>query len=773
MVGRSSRSKADEDEDYIPTRSGRRRPGSRKPPSTQPKVEELNAEDCEGHRLSITTTEQSTIAPEQSTTTVRQPVITGEKFTSTATLEQPATAREHLMTTPKESTITSPKKLRTIAPAPPSLPVGPASLPLNITSDHHDGRVPSIYHQDSRASSSNPGSLSNQGDNMVTTRSQKAEIDVAAMPPPPTPSSGMSSAGRRLAKMHISDGSSTTTKGSSKNIIAATGANDAAVKSKGGHKRKGNKAGFVADPTPTKVPRSMNPFNRGASKSYSPSPAISTKPKQLKTRSSSPLPTTPTRGQRVKKEPKTPIRNVNVAKTPTGTTAGASNAYPTTPVNNNGGMFVGRAGHHMLGSPVPASPFTPGLDSIGLAPDVVVPTSVFTGLEDYMTKFPAFDEIDKIWQLGIQYGIGLGVNAYKAGLMNELVTRGRLFGRHVLIDGGGDTQRMRASIMSRDLFDRVTAAEAGRQFIQNSITMMELAVDNRVDRAIAAQRGFIGTNGIWPASTIMQPLCPTVAGPSAGSSPIGGPCVGGFSAAGPSTAGSSTARPSTTKPSTTGSSAAEYPAAGASASVLSPGDAAPLRPALKPSGAALVISGGNDPQKAGHFDNGLTTPFTAGGMSIGGIDMTRLDGAAGLMANAINNASQRNNTQQSYESYSMSGTTFTQGDWEDVFASEGAEVAKKEAADMAKRQAAAASSYAGAQGGSDQGTGYEAQHTNGAASVAGSINVNSASPSGDTQAHSGAAAGSGSGSGFNVGAQPMLAENKQGHAFVKMSELRK
>ncbi|RYP38582.1 hypothetical protein DL767_002518 [Monosporascus sp. MG133] len=778
MVGRSSRSKADsdDDKDYRPTRSGRRRPGPRKPPSTQPKAEELKTEDSEGDHLSITTTKQSTIAPEQSTTTVKQSVITGEKSTSTATLEQPATAGEQLTTTPKESTITSPKTLRTIAPAPPSIPVRPASLPLKITPDHHDARVPSGNPQGSRTSTSNPGSPSHQGGKMVTTRARKAETDAAAMPPPPTPPSGMSSAGRRLAKMHISDGPSSATKGSSKNTTAATGASHAAMKTKGGHKRKGNKAELVPDPTPTKISRSINPLNRGASKSYSPSPGASTKLKQFappKANSSSPVPSTPTRGQRVKKEPKTPIKNVNVAKTPTGNTADVGNIYPTTPVNNNGGMFVGDARQYFLGSSVSASPTTPGLNSIGPPPDVVVPISVFSGLEDYMSKFPVFDEIDKIWQLGIQYGIGLGVNAYKAGLMNELVTRGRLFGRHVLIDGGGDVQRMRASIMRHDLFDRVTAAEAGRQFVQNSMTMMELAVDNRVDRAIATQRGFIGTNGMWPASTTMQPLGPTVAGPSAGSPSIGGPCVGEFPTAGPSTAGPLTTGPSTTELSTPGSSAAEYPAAGTSASVLSTGDAIPLHPALKPSGAALVISGGNDPQNAGHFGNGLTTPFTAAGTSIGGIDMTRLDGAAGLMANAINNANQRNNTQQPYTSGSMFDTTFTQGDWEHVFASDGAEVAKEEAADMVKRQAAAASSYAGAQGRRDQGTGYEAQHTNGNADVAGSAHANNASPLGDTQGHSGAAAGSGSGSGFNIGAQPMLAENKQGHAFVKMTELRK
>ncbi|RYP92090.1 hypothetical protein DL770_001751 [Monosporascus sp. CRB-9-2] len=783
MVGRSSRSKADsdDDKDYRPTRSGRRRPGPRKPLLTQPKAEELNAGDSEGDHLSITTTKQSTIAPEQSTTTVKQSVITGEKSTPTAILEQPATAGEQLTTTPKESTITSPKKLRPIAPAPPSIPGRPASLPLKITPDRHDSRVPSGNHQDSRASTSDPGSPSDQGDKMVTTRAQKAETDAASMPPPPTPPSGMSSAGRRLAKMHISDGSSSATKGSSRNTTAATGASHAAVKTKGGLKRKGSKAELVADPTPTKISRSMNLFNRGASKSYSLSPGVSTKPKQFapqKANSASPMPSTPTRGQRAKKEPKTPIRNVSVAKTPPGTTAGTGNTYPTTPVNNNGGMFVGDARQYVLGSHVPASPSTPDLNSIGPPPVMAVPTSVFSGLEDYMTKFPAFDEIDKIWQLGIQYGIGLGVNAYKAGLMNELVTRGRLFGRHVLIDGGGDVQRMRASIMRHDLFDRVTAAEAGRQFVQNSVTMMELAVDNRVDRAIATQRGFIGTNGLWPASTTMQPLGPTVAGPSAGSPSIGDPCVGGFSTAGPWTAGPWTAGPSTTGPSTTelpttGSSAAEYPAARTSASVLSTGDAVPLHPALKPSGAALVISSGNDPQNAGHFDNGQTTPFTAAGTSIGGIDMTRLDGAAGLMASAINNANQRNNTQQPYTSGSMFDTTFTQGDWEHVFASGGAETAKKEATDMVKRQAAAASSYAGAQGRRDQGTGYEAQHTSGIANVAASVHANNASPPGDTQGHSGAAAGSGSGSGFNLGAQPMLAENKQGHAFVKMSELRK
>ncbi|RYP57250.1 hypothetical protein DL769_009605 [Monosporascus sp. CRB-8-3] len=770
MVGRSSRSKADldGDEDYRPTRSGRRRPGPRKPPPTRPKAEELSAEDSKSNHLSITTTEQPTIAPEQSTITVKQSLITGEKSTSTATLEPPATAGEQLTTTPKESTITSPKKLRTIAPAPPSLPIRPATLPFKATPDHHDARVPSGIHQGSCASTSNPGSPSDQGDKMVTTRGQKAQTDAATMPPPPTPPSGMSSAGRRLAKMHISDGSSPATKGSSKNTTAAAGASHAAIKTKGGQKRKGNKAELDADPTLTKISRSMNPFNRGASKSYSPSPGASTKPKQFappKAHTSSLMPSTPTRGQRATKEPKTPIKNVNVAKTPTGTTAGAGNTYPTTPINNNGGMFIGNAGHYVFGSPVPASPFTPLLNSMGLPPDVVVPTSVFSGLEDYMTKFPAFDEIDRIWQLGIQYGIGLGVNAYKAGLMNELVTRGRLFGRHVLIDGGGDVQRMRASIMSHDLFDRITAAEAGRQFVQNSMTMMELAVDNRVERAIAAQSGFIGTNGMWPASTTMQHLGPTFAGPFAGNPSIDGPCVGRFPTAGPSTAG-----PSTTEPSTTGPSAAEYPAAGTSASVLSTGDAVPLRTALKPSGAAFVISGGNDPQNEGYFNDGLTTPFTAAGTSIGGIDMTRLDGAAGLMANAINNANQRNNTQQPYMSGSMSDTTFTQGDWEHVFASGGAEVAKKEAADMVKRKVAADSSYAGAQGGSGQGTGYEAQHTNGTASVAGSVN---ASPFGDTQSHSGATASSGSVPGFNVGAQPMLAENKQGHAFVKMSELRK
>ncbi|RYP54272.1 hypothetical protein DL768_000846 [Monosporascus sp. mg162] len=777
MVGRSSRSKADsdDDKDYRPARSVRRRPGPRKPPSTQPKAEELNAEDSKGDHLSITKAKQSTISPEQSTTTVKQSVITGENPTSTATFEQPATAGEQLATTPKESTITSPKKLRTIAPAPPSIPVRPASLPLQITPDHHDARVPSSNHQGSYASTRNPASPSDQGDKMVTTRAQKAETDAAAMPPPPTPPSGMSSAGRRLAKLHISDGSLSATKGSSKDTTAAIGANHAAIKTKGGHKRKGNKAELVADPTPTKISRSMNPVNRGASKSYSPSPGASTKPKQFaprKANSASPMPRTPTRDGRVKKEPKTPLKNVNVAMTPTDTTAGAGNTYPTTPVNKNGGMFVGDARQYMLGSPVPASPSTPDLNSIGPPPGLVVPTNVFSGLEDYMTKFPAFDEIDKIWQLGIQYGIGLGVNAYKAGLMNELVTRGRLFGRRILIDGG-DVQRMRASIMRHDLFDRVTAAEAGRQFVQNSVTMMELAVDNRVDRAIATQRGFIGTNGMWPASTTMQPLCSTVASLSAGNLSIGGPSVGRISTAGPSTAGPSTAGPSITELFATGSSAAEYPATGTSVSVLSTGDAVPLHAAPKQSGAALVISGGNDPQNAGHFGNGLTTPFTAAGTSIGGIDMTRLDGPAGLMANAINNANQRNNTQQPCTSGSMSDTTFTQSDWEHVFASDGAEVAKKEAADMVKRQAAAASSYAGAQGRRDKRTGYEAQHTNGNADVAGSVNANNSSPPGDTQGHSGAAAGSGSGSGSNIGAQPMLAENKQGHAFVKMSELHK
>ncbi|RYP11412.1 hypothetical protein DL764_000066 [Monosporascus ibericus] len=753
MVGRSSRSKADsdDDEDYRPTRSGRKRPGPRKPPSTQPKAEELNAEDSECSHLSITTTKQSTIAPEQYTTTVKQSVITGEKSTSTTTIEQPATAGEHLTTTSKESAITSPKKLRTIAPAPPSTPVRPASLPLKITPDYHDARVPSGDHRGSRTSTGHPGSPSDQGDKMVTTRAQKAETDAAAMPPPPTPPSGMSSAGRRLAKMHISDGFSSATKGSSRNTTAATGASHVAIKPKGGHKRKANKADLVADPIPTKISRTMNHFNRGASKPYSPRSGASTKPKQFAPRKANglpPMPSTPTRGQRATKEPKTPIKNVNVAKTPTGTTTSPGNTYPTTPVNKNGSMFVGDAKQYSLGSPVPASLSTPDLYGIGPPPGVLVPSSVFSGLEDYMTQFPAFDEIDKIWQLGIQYGIGLGINAYKAGLMNELVTQGRLFGRHVLIERGGDVQRMRASIMMHDLFDRVTAAEAGRQFVQNSLTMLELAVDNRIDGAMATQRGFIGTNGMWPASTTVQLLGRTVAGPSAGSPSTGGPCVGGFSTAGPATAGVSTTGPSTTELSTTGPSAAEYPAAGTSLSVLSIGDAVPLQPTLKPSSAALVISGGNNPQHTGHFGNGSTTPFAAAGTSIGGINMTRLDGAAGLMANAINNANQRNNTQQPYTSASIPDTTFTQGDWEHVFVSDGAEVAKKEAADMVKRQAAAASSYAGAQGKRDQGTGYDAQHANG----------NS---------------GSGSGSGFNLRAQPMLAENKEGHAFVEMSELRK
>ncbi|KAK7755821.1 hypothetical protein SLS62_002106 [Diatrype stigma] len=88
-----------------------------------------------------------------------------------------------------------------------------------------------------------------------------------------------------------------------------------------------------------------------------------------------------------------------------------------------------------------------------------VPQTIWCALEEHYTAVPPRDNAEATYQMGVQYGIGLGISCYKKGLMDELVTRGTLFGRRVRPDKGRTLGDVKQDIEARDYFDRTMAGQ--------------------------------------------------------------------------------------------------------------------------------------------------------------------------------------------------------------------------------------------------------------------------------------------------------------------------
>ncbi len=155
-----------------------------------------------------------------------------------------------------------------------------------------------------------------------------------------------------------------------------------------------------------------------------------------------------------------------------------------------GGMAGVNAGIPSGGSmPVPGGLLSPG---------IAIPNNIFNALERRIQTNPPLDPSDHLWQLGAQYGIGLGIQCYKSGLMEELRSHGTLYGRRLILDGGSSIAQMQSHIEGNDYFDRVVAGQACLLFDYWLKKIEEQAVAMGIDQNIAQSGGFIGTSGMRP-----------------------------------------------------------------------------------------------------------------------------------------------------------------------------------------------------------------------------------------------------------------------------------
>lgn len=100
---------------------------------------------------------------------------------------------------------------------------------------------------------------------------------------------------------------------------------------------------------------------------------------------------------------------------------------------------------------------TPAADEVPVA--FPIPPTIWCALEEHYTAVPPRDNAEAIYQMGVQYGIGLGISSYKKGLTEELLTKGTLFGREVVVDKRRTAADVKHEIEARDSFDRAMAGQ--------------------------------------------------------------------------------------------------------------------------------------------------------------------------------------------------------------------------------------------------------------------------------------------------------------------------
>ncbi|CAJ2510733.1 Uu.00g063580.m01.CDS01 [Anthostomella pinea] len=128
----------------------------------------------------------------------------------------------------------------------------------------------------------------------------------------------------------------------------------------------------------------------------------------------------------------------------------------------------------------------------------VLPENVYSSLDHYMTTHGVLNEGDRMWVMGVQYGIGLGVETLRKSLLDELQTEGKIFG-HVVKPEHADenltAMRQKTEIQCIAQFDLRQAAGAAAQFVANQETLAKMIIQQGLVTALPQNGGFVGTCG--------------------------------------------------------------------------------------------------------------------------------------------------------------------------------------------------------------------------------------------------------------------------------------
>ncbi|KAH6656816.1 hypothetical protein BKA67DRAFT_170007 [Truncatella angustata] len=95
------------------------------------------------------------------------------------------------------------------------------------------------------------------------------------------------------------------------------------------------------------------------------------------------------------------------------------------------------------------------------------PKTPFVALEDYITNHGVSDEMDRLYMMGVQAGIGYGISAYKETLITEFQFTGKLWSQIVSFAEGTQDRNLRAEILRGiEAFDILSAMHAANRFIE-------------------------------------------------------------------------------------------------------------------------------------------------------------------------------------------------------------------------------------------------------------------------------------------------------------------
>ncbi|KAI5923791.1 hypothetical protein F4810DRAFT_710216 [Camillea tinctor] len=140
-------------------------------------------------------------------------------------------------------------------------------------------------------------------------------------------------------------------------------------------------------------------------------------------------------------------------------------------------------------------------------PNLVLPPDVYHGLDQYMMKNGVLNMNDRMWAMGVQYGIGLGVSAYKESLMDELEIEGRLFGRVLQVDRANDTSLTMCEKIKSEAcgyFDLAQAHRAAKKYITSSELLAETIEKKGIEASLPAAGSHVAPPALFPNNSEAQ-----------------------------------------------------------------------------------------------------------------------------------------------------------------------------------------------------------------------------------------------------------------------------
>ncbi|KAI1753085.1 hypothetical protein F4782DRAFT_546028 [Xylaria castorea] len=143
-------------------------------------------------------------------------------------------------------------------------------------------------------------------------------------------------------------------------------------------------------------------------------------------------------------------------------------------------------------APVTATPLTPpqfelydfnvdGID-MGLERDAVLPSSAYQSLDFIVgSDDMVHDETERLWLIGVQAGIGLGIVGAREAVLNEMTYENTVFSRPIQSypsDPSPYDMRMYLGQRCMTGFDLRVADRISKQFVANSLQLIDIIVEN-------------------------------------------------------------------------------------------------------------------------------------------------------------------------------------------------------------------------------------------------------------------------------------------------------